>query len=98
MIYSIALIVTILFEFSKKYKKVKEKLYEHFLPSMTYWQLLHFLTRIILGYFSPDCYIIITIIDVLWETFEKYVLKIHDWRDLIYNICGLSIGVFIANY
>ena len=97
IIYSIALVITLLFEFTDYFSDVKKFLYRETLGSMTYWQILHFLTRIVLGYFSPDYFILITLIDILWETFEKYFLGIEDWKDLIYNILGLIIGTTIAN-
>lgn len=97
IIYSIALVLTLLFEYIESFSDVKKFLYRETFGTMTYWQILHFITRIILGFFSPDYFILITIIDILWETFEKYFLGIEDWKDLVYNIFGVIIGTTIAN-
>ena len=42
IIYSIALVLTLLFELTDYFSDVKKFLYRETLGSMTYWQILHF--------------------------------------------------------
>jgi len=65
---------------------------------MTYWQLTHFLTRFLLGFFCPKYWHVIFAIDFGWETLEWYQWQAHNWYDLIWNMLGLVIGMMVRHY
>ena len=65
---------------------------------MTCWQLTHFLTRFLLGFFCPKYWHVIFAIDFGWETLEWYQWQAHNWYDLIWNMLGLVIGMMTRHY
>jgi len=65
---------------------------------MTCWQLTHFLTRFLLGFFCPKYWHVIFAIDFGWETLEWYQWQAHNWYDLIWNMLGLVIGMMVRHY
>ena len=81
-------------EFSKKIDLERYIIPEY----MTYWQLTHFLTRVLLGFFSPNYWKIIFVVDFGWETLEWYKWGAHNWYDLIWNMLGLITGMMIRHY
>jgi len=81
-------------EFSKKIDLDRYLIKDY----MTYWQLTHFLTRFVLGYFCPDYWQLIFAIDFGWESIECFKWEAHNWYDLIWNMLGLIIGIMVRYY
>ena len=65
---------------------------------MTYWQCTHFLTRFLLGFFCPNYWHVIFVVDFGWETLEWYQWNAHNWYDLIWNMLGLITGIALRYY
>jgi hypothetical protein len=65
---------------------------------MTYWQCTHFLTRFLLGFFCPNYWHVIFVVDFGWETLEWYQWNAHNWYDLIWNMLGLITGITFRYY
>ncbi len=81
-------------EFSKKIDLDRYLIKDY----MTYWQLTHFLTRFVLGYFCPDYWQLIFAVDFGWESIECFKWEAHNWYDLIWNMLGLIIGIMVRYY
>lgn len=98
IVYVISTVLTILFEFywpaAKRflYKEVRLDPFPT-KKTTTYWQIAHFLTRVILGFVAPNYWPILILIDVDWEVLEWTVWQNHDWADIAYNIIGIIIGI-----
>jgi hypothetical protein len=105
IIYTIAAILTFALDWQLPgFKQVahlskKIDLDRYLIPDyMTYWQCTHFLTRFLLGYFCPNYWHVIFVVDFGWETLEWYQWNAHNWYDLIWNMLGLITGIALRYY
>ena len=62
---------------------------------ITTWHIYHLVQYIFLGYFFPSYYVELICIGILFEFFEKYFFECDDIIDIVFNIIGLNIGLFL---
>ena len=89
-----------------KYTKIRGK--DYFINSMdkkkeeqikrcvlTFWNLTHYLTYIIVGYIFPSMFIESMSIGIAFEYFEYLRYDCHDLLDCFYNALGFLTGQFL---
>ena len=59
---------------------------------VTTWNLLHFLSHLLVVFVFPYFYREIFITSFIFEIYEYFGFKCHDLSDIIYNIVGLLAG------
>jgi hypothetical protein len=65
---------------------------------LTFWGLTHFVLYFILSYLFPAFYIEFIILGILFEIYEYYKFKCHDYNDLILNALGIFLGKMVSPY
>lgn len=58
----------------------------------TTWNLIHFLSHLVITFFFPYFYIEIFIGSFVYEIYEYVWYKCHDLTDVLYNITGIFCG------
>ena len=92
-----------------KYTKTRGK--DYFIDSMnkkkgeqikrcvlTFWNLSHYFTYIVVGYLLPSMFIESMIVGIAFEYFEYVKYKCHDGLDIIYNFLGFLTGQFLRKH
>lgn len=100
IVYIVAFVFTVVFGFNIILKKTNKGGIINFdcyviTNIMTFWQVLHFLTRVVLGFLAPDLIWYFVGIDTAWEVAET-TWGDHNWGDLIYNNLGLACGYLLS--
>lgn len=57
-----------------------------------FWNWIHFFGYFLMALMFPDCWALLFLVGLAWETFELFV-GWNDWNDLLYNTAGIALGV-----
>jgi hypothetical protein len=59
---------------------------------ITTWNILHFISHLVVVFFFPYFYLEIFAVSFLYEIYEYFAYKCHDISDIFYNVIGLLMG------
>ena len=63
---------------------------------LTFWNVIHFLSHFLLGYFAPNVIWLTLTGTSIFELYEYIVLDCADFYDLPMNIIGIISGSFLS--
>jgi len=65
---------------------------------VTTWNLIHFVSHLILGFVYPSCWFGILLVTSSFEVMECLLVDCHDVTDVIYNASGILVGVSLSSW
>ncbi len=65
---------------------------------LSLWGVLHVILFAIIGYFVPNVFWEIVIISILYELAEYLLYNCHDALDILLNVAGYLIGVYLQQF
>ena len=62
---------------------------------VTSWNMLHFVSHFLLALIYPKCWVAIFTASGLYEIYEYFVHRCHDFTDPLYNAVGIALALGI---
>lgn len=57
------------------------------------WNIIHLVSHIVITFFYPKFWHLIFLTSFIYEFYEYYKFKCHDYSDIVYNVTGIFIGL-----